>query len=221
MAEHFEKPKKFTKEWFNYIWCYYKVHFFIIIAIIILLAATISEFKNKIDYDLRMVYCTTEGYSEIIESSLPERLEEEINDVNGDGEKHFLVSQISFSEDVVGDSTQYLASENKLLSLLSVEDEMLFVCDDYMMKYILDLGMTEDAFISVSEWSDSETAKSLGINYAGGTYAASLKNSLVFNEIAENENELFIMVKDNIEPDDEKNCARYEESKKIANKIIK
>ena len=221
MAERFEKPEKFTKEWFSYIWCYYKVHFFVIIAIIILSVVTISEIKNKTDYDIRMVYCTTENYSEVIDETLPERLKEEIEDVNGDGEKHFLVSQINFSEDVVGDSIQYTASEEKLLALLSAEDEMLFVCDEYMMKHILGLGMTEDLFIPVSEWTDMETAKSLGFNYAGATYAASLKNSSIFNEIAGNENEIFIMVKDNIKPNDKKNCARFEESKKIANKIIK
>ena len=46
-------------------------------------------------------------------------------------------------------------------------------------------------------------------------------NDLSLSEIAENENEIFIMVKDNIKPNDKKNCARFEESKKIANKIIK
>ena len=58
MPEKNIKPDKFTKEWYGYIWDYYKVHILGTIAAVVFLAVLITNMLNTVKYD-------TNGYTRI------------------------------------------------------------------------------------------------------------------------------------------------------------
>ena len=90
-----------------------------------------------------------------------------------------------------------------------------------MVKHILNMKMTEDAFVPVSEWGGPETENELGYEFKDGVYAASLKNSSILKEAGIDGDNLYIMVKMNFDAEDEDVNRKFSASCDFAKKVIK
>lgn len=221
MAEVFEKPKKFTKPWFSYIWGYYKVHFACVLFALVLVVITIVDVVSKVDYDLNINYiATNEMYLET-EETMEKAFSERTEDVNQDGEVHASVTQINFVPDAMQDSEQFMALDGKLTGTLASKDEMLYIFDEMMLKDVLSMEQAEGIFLEVDEWCTEEKDQDLLYEFSGGVFAISLKNSALFKELGIDTSELYLAVRMNYRPDDKELEKKQKSAIKLANAIIK
>lgn len=221
MAERIDKPKKFSHDWFHYIWDYYKIHIFAAAAVAVLIAITVIEVMNTVDYDVNINYVASGVLSFDVSENLEKQTAEQIDDSNGDGEKHVSVTQLNFTSEAIQDSNQIMALENKLVSLLASEDEMLFMLDETMLKKVLNMSAAEGVFVPVSEWASVEFSEDVLYDYDGDAYAINLKDSAMFRNMGVDASEIYVVVKMNYEPDDDELQKKFENCVLLANSMIK
>ena len=221
MAEVFEKPKKFTKPWFSYIWGYYKVHFACILFALVLVVITVVDSVTKVNYDLNLNYIATNAMYLETEESIETSLSSLSEDVNQDGEQHVSLSQINFTSEAMQDAQQFIALENKLMATLASEDEMLYIFDEMMLKDVFSMDETEGIFLEVDDWCTEKISDDARYTFGGGVYAVSLKNSAVFKKLGIDSSELYLAVRMNYQPGKEELERKHAASVKLANAIIK
>lgn len=221
MAERIDKPKKMTRDWFRYIWDYYKVHILCVAAVAVLIVITAVEVLNTVHYDVNLNYIATNVLSSSVSENLSAKAEENIADTNGDGEKHVSVTQMNFTDEAMQDGNQILALENKLMAVFASDEEMLFILDEYMLRDVLEISATEGIFIPVEEWANSEIAEDRLYNYGGGVYAVSLEESAILNEMGIDSSDMYVVVKMNYSPEDEALQKNYENCVTLANALVK
>lgn len=221
MAEIIEKPKKFKKDWFRYIWDYYKVHILVAIAVVVLLIITVAELKNTVRYDVNINYIAANVLSFDVSDNLAIKASEQIEDANGDGEKHVSITQLNFTDGAMQNGSQIMALENKLMTVFASEDEMIFIFDEIMLKDVLDMSSTEGVFVPVSEWCSRTAACELAYEYGGGIYAVNLQNSALLREMGIDSSDMYVAVRMNYKPDDEKLQKNYENCVMLANALLK
>ena len=221
MAEMFEKQKKFSGEWFRYVWDYYKVHILVAVAVIALIAVTVVEVLNTVHYDVNINYIASNVLSFDVSDNLANKAAEQIEDGNGDGEKHVSVTQLNFTDEAMQNANQIMALENKLMTVFASEDEMMFLFDEAMLKDVLDMSATEGVFVPVSQWADGDLSEELLYEYGDGIYAVNLKNSAILKEMGIDASDMFVAVRMNYKPEDEKLQKSFENCVALANSLIK
>lgn len=221
MAEMFEKPKKFSGEWFRYVWDYYKVHILVTVAVIVLIAVTVVEVLNTVHYDVNINYIASNVLSFDVSDKLANKAAEQIEDGNGDGAKYVSVTQLNFTDEAMQNANQIMALENKLMTVFASEDEMMFLFDEAMLKDVLDMSATEGVFVPVSQWADEDLSEELLYEYGGGVYAVNLKNSAILKEMGIDASDMFVAVRMNYKPEDEKLQKSFENCVALANSLIK
>jgi len=88
-------PPKFTKEWWEYFWDYYKVHTICTVAAIVIIVSSVVQCANAPEYDLELIYVKSD-MMEINEvcDNLSKTVGKAIDDITGDGEKLFNLVEI-------------------------------------------------------------------------------------------------------------------------------
>lgn len=213
MAEKFTLPKAFTKEWFGYVWDYYKYHIIAVIIAVVVIIFTVAEITGKIRYDANINYVSTD----VIEIETSEKIANDCAEValdtNGNDRVDISFTQLNFTEENTKDANLYIALNNRLMSTFMVEDEFIYIMDEKMMNEVLSLEATEGVFLFASDWADDITD--------GEVYGASLKDSTFLKKYGINTEELYILVRMNYKSDDKSLVVRHENAKKIANFILK
>lgn len=221
LAEKINKPKFFTNEWFRYIWDYYKIHIFVLLGVIVLAVITVVEVSDTVKYDGNINYIVTNADFADVSDKLAHELSENTQDINNDGEKHISLTELNFSYEATQNYEQSMAMETKLMATLASKDEMLFIFDEYMLKYVLDMSATEGIFVPVEHWLESEVDEDELYEYAGGVYAISLKDSHFFKEQGIDASDMYMVVKENYEPDNKLLQEKFANYAKLANLLIK
>lgn len=221
MAEVFEKPKKFTKPWFSYIWGYYKVHFACILFALILVVITVVDSITKVNYDLNLNYIATNAMYLETEETMEAAFSARSEDINRDGENHVSLSQINFLPEAMQDAQQFVALENKMMATLASEDEMLYIFDEMMLKDVISMDETEGIFLEVDDWCTEKISDDARYTFGGGVYAVSLKNSAILKELGIDSSELYLAVRMNYQPGNKELEKKHAASIKLANAIIK
>lgn len=213
MAENFVIPKAFTKEWFGYVWDYYKYHIIVGIIAVVVIIFTVTEITGKIKYDANINYVSTD----VIEIETSEKIAgdcaEIALDTNENDRVDISFTQLNFTEENTKDANLYIALNNRLMSTFMVEDEFIYIMDEKMMNEVLSLEATQGVFLFASDWADGITD--------GEVYGASLKDSTFLKKYGINTEKLYILVRINYKSDDKSLVARHENAKKIANFILK
>ena len=213
MAEKFTLPKRFTKEWFGYIWDYYKYHILIGIAVVLIAIMTICEITGREKYDESINFVS----KYIIDIETAEKLEtysqKGSRDLDGNGEINIFFSQINFTEEAKKDPNTEIALRNKLMSLFVTEDEFLYIFDKKIMEGVLASESTEGLFVPADKWSDIECED--------GTFGVSLKDSDVFEKAGVKSEDLYILIRECYNKDNEKLMEKQENAINLAKFLVK
>lgn len=221
MAEVFEKPKKFTAEWFSYIWDYYKIPIVSVVAAIALLVITVCEIKNTVHYDVSVNYVASDMFADESTERFTESASAAIEDSNGDGEKHVSFTQLNFTPDAMQNAEQLYALENKLMAFLASEDEMLFVFDKMLLDDVLNMHAAEGIFVPVSQWCDMSVSDELLYYHENEPCAVSLTDSTFMKNLGLDASGMYLAVRMNYKQNDEELEKRYANCVALANAIAK
>ena len=148
-------PKRFTKEWWDYFWEYYKWHTVGAVGVIFLLTITVFQIMSNEKYDLILTYIGEVHYQDTSNEEISEALGRVISDANSDGKQNVMVQvlQIVNPKGEVENAEYRMAFEAKKLLELQAGDGFLFLFDEEQMNDITEKNVAPQALMPVSEWA--------------------------------------------------------------------
>lgn len=219
MAEHYGvKPKAFTKEWWPYFWMYYKWHVVAVVVMGIFVITGVTQCVNKEHYDLEVAYSGDKYYEDSVWTSIETELEEDIADIDDDGEKNIRISPIVTIDEPGYEEQNYTMQMKHVAELTS---ELMCVCiyDKRTMEQY-DESIT-DSFCMPQEWLDFEVDEDMiGYSKTGKACAVSLKNSSILKSAGIDCEDLYVLVKMNTDKSGENNAV-HENAVTVANNLVK
>lgn len=187
MAEVVVIPKAFTKEWFGYVWDYYRYHILIGAAAIILAVFIIFQTVTAVKYDTNINFVAASVLEEDDAEKLADICEKNSNDINENGKVDIAVNQINFTKENEKSVEITMGLQEKLMALLNSPDEIVFIVDSKMLNTFEKMKYTEDIFYENSLLTDEEALKT-------GKYAVSLKESTGFKNIGIDGSDLYVLI---------------------------
>ena len=218
MAEKYGTiPKRFTKEWWEYFWDYYKIHTIASIIVILLIVMTIYQVRTSPKYDFNITYTGSQMFFDDEVDQIKSNLEQYIDDIDGNGEKSIFFQQIVFEDDNNQEPQYQAAMLSKLQLEFVTNDTMLFIFDETKKDNLFNEGL-DGAFMNVNDWCDEKVSDELLFCNNNVPYAVRLDNSKFLSGLSVPSESLYIAVRANTK---DSNNETYELSKKIANLLIK
>lgn len=219
MAETFEKPKKFTKEWIKYIWHYYKWH---IIATVFVILSVISFAYGKITAiqpDLRVAMAGNIVIQPENEDRFQMLLDQKVTDINGDGKTKVFrpMFYIFYQSTETGADYQY-AMTQKLSYELTAQETFLFILHDNIARQYM--SVSDAAFVKTEKWAENIPDDMLLKDEYGRAYGVSLKESKMLKECGIDGSDMYLFVRAVTNHEDNRD-AIYKESVRMANEILK
>ena len=219
MAETFEKPKKFTQEWFSYIWCYYKYHILASLIAVLLIVVTIFEVATTVKPDGTVYYVASNSIHTETEQKILKKLSEEFPDFNGDGKTYIAFTQMNFTPEIIADSELSNAMRSKMMTTLASDDGMLYILDEPLLKDVLSLKPAQNAFMEVADWSGVKD-ESLLYQSENGIYGVCLSESRFFRELGIDASGLYLVVRKNYKPENKKLIKTHADCVELANLLL-
>lgn len=219
MAEKYgEIPPRFTKQWWDYVWYYYKWHITITVLAIIIASVTMVQCATRTRYDMTVVYAGHMNYSDDEIIRLQELLSEHITDIDENGEKNVMFMPLMFADNPSSEEYDY-AMQTKL--------DLSFT-DDYTFIYLMDKSEAElylqresiaDTFENTDLYAENTDAEILRASDGTG-YAVSLRNSALLKNNNIYCEDLYILIAKNND-DNEKRAISHGDALNTARELIK
>ncbi len=213
MAEKIVLPKAFTKEWFSYVWDYYKYHILIGIAVIVLAVYTVIEISTDVKYDANINYVSTDTITQESADYITDACKEICFDLDGNEEVNISLSQLNFTEENAKDASMYSALMNKLMATFATEEEYIYIVDEKMMANIINTQSTEGLFLPINKWAGTKSADDV--------YGISLANSSILKKIGIDASDKYIMIRECYNTKDEGLQLKQENAINISKFLIK
>ncbi len=213
MAEKFVLPKAFTKEWFSYVWDYYKYHILIGIAAVVLAVYTIVEISTAVRYDTNINFISSNVIEQEDADNIAGACEVICSDLDGNNEANISFSQLNFTEEATRDATLHSALINKLMATFATEDEYIYIMDKKMMDDIINMESTEGLFVPINQWAGTKSADDI--------FGMPLTNSSVLKSVGVDVSDKYIMIRECYNTEDESLMAAQENAINIAKFLIK
>lgn len=219
MAEKYgEIPPRFTKQWWDYVWYYYKWHITITVLAIIIASVTMVQCATRTRYDMTVVYAGHMNYSDDEIIRLQELLSEHITDIDENGEKNVMFMPLMFADNPGSEEYDY-AMQTKL--------DLSFT-DDYTFIYLMDKSEAElylqresiaDTFENTDLYAENTEAEILRASDGTG-YAVNLRNSALLKNNNIYCEDLYILIAKNND-DNEKGAISHGDALNTARELIK
>ena len=213
MAENFVLPKAFRKEWFSYVWDYYRYHILIGIAVTALAIFTIVEIATTVKFDANINFVSTSVITRENADKITDACEMAGMDIDENDEVNISFSQLNFTEENLKDPSLYSTMMNKLMAMFATEEEYIYIMDEKMMNDIISMESTEGLFVPVNVWATT--------NDDENAYGVSLKNSSVLKENGIDSSDMFILIRECYNNNDMELKTKQENAIKIAEFLVK
>jgi len=148
-------PDKFTKEWWDYIWYYYKWHFIGGVSALILIAVTAAQCASKINYDAEITYVGSEYYNDdTVINSMCTDLGNIIEDANKNGKNQIYFRQLIIAKEGTPESlTEY---NSGIITKVALEfqtgDAYVYLLTNDELHRIIDHNPNEKIFTPPEEY---------------------------------------------------------------------
>ena len=189
MEVYGEKPKRFTKEWWEYFWDYYKWHTIAAIVVLVVIISTVTECATRVHYDLQLDYISDQAMSTEAQEALAALMEENIDDVTQNGKTEAYVLYLDMGE---RNDPQYVqAMQTKYaIEMGNTESFVFLISKDYA-----DLLTEGEILVKAEDWCDAPS-------YNG--YFVDLKDCTVLKDIGVNTDDLYVCIINIREKNEEK-----------------
>ena len=180
MAEKYGTiPKKFTADWWGYVWEYYKWHILITLFLIIFVASYIHSCATAVKYDVSVVHTDSNVIGEDVSLALREDLQDKIEDIDANGERNIEFMSMTIVG-TPGFEEQDMAMQTKFFLSFTHETTYLYLVSEEQCLNLIDNSSIGDYFLPVDEWG-FETEKNLSPE-DGGNYGIALDDNAYLRE---------------------------------------
>ncbi|MCX7715626.1 MAG: hypothetical protein N2171_07850 [Clostridia bacterium] len=225
MEKYGEIPKRFTKEWWDYFWYYYKWRVISIVFVVCVVSYTLVQCATNPRYDATISYAGDKYYYESITDKFCADLADTIDDIDNNGKKQILLQQITLAKDGTSRaSTEYESGMRaKLLVEFQAGDTYLFLFSKQELDRLLDRESSEQIFVSLGDWvAQPDTVSDKTVKKDGVDCAVNLAGNKFMQEHYINTDDLYIAVRRvrSGDANNPKELAKYNNAIKIANYIL-
>lgn len=155
MERYGTKPKKFTAEWFDYVWEYYKIHIIVALLLVAAVIYTWVSLATATRYDMELSLSLTSGIDEEAEAGIKGELEKLIEDIDGNGEINIRLINCSVPENYA-DAEYSSAMDSKFYLQLQGGDSYLVLVSGAMAERLESDPAIEGLFEEASGWADDD-----------------------------------------------------------------
>ena len=193
MAEKYGTiPKRFTKAWWEYFWCYYKWHTIATAFVLFVIGSTIHSCVTAEKFDLNIVHMGNMSFGDDNGTAVEIALEEFIDDIDQKQGKNISFLSMAYSGEQV--NAEYdMAIQTKFYLSFQDDNSYVYLLDADICADMAQNGALQDYFIPLSEW-DIDVEANMPAE-KGGEYALSLEGSKILEENGCNSKNLCIMIK--------------------------
>lgn len=219
MAEKFDKPEKFTKAWWKYIWDYYRIHIFVVVFIICGVSYFIYEKSTQTSPDINLAMAGNIVLQPEDEDNFQAALDGLVSDINSDGKtKIYRPMFYIYTGSTQTGADYYTAMSQKLSIEFTAQKTFLFVLD----KTLADgyVSLPDSAFLKTYEWADGIDKERLHVDSYGRNFGVNLKGSKFLRDCGIDGSDMYLFVRICTDNSEEAK-AKYEESLRIAKELIK
>lgn len=124
-----QQPQTFKMKLENF-WFYYKWYILAAILIICMAVVSIHSCANKKSIDMYVLYMVNGAYSTQANEQLALKLENYVDDIDGDGEKRVQIITISFSDVLDRNDMAQESALTRLVGQISAGPALFYVFDD-------------------------------------------------------------------------------------------
>ena len=132
--------KRFSKEWWNNYWFYYKWHTIAGVVVLALIIGTIVDVVTRINPDINIMIASQYVFSEEQLSEMEVKISNAIDDINNDNLKTVQISSLNAS--IEPKDEMQMAARDKLYLEFAAGDSYIF----FMDKALFDFYEREDMF---------------------------------------------------------------------------
>lgn len=213
-------PKKFTRDWWEYFWMYYKWHTIITALVIVVTASTIYSSVTAEKFDLTLTYAGKNVYSDEVSQKVEEGLSPLCEDIDENGEKSLFFSQLNISDEMT--DPQYTMAMNTKLQLAFGEDETyIFILDKATAERYRGETADECVYAPLEDWLTADIADAATFSAHGRNYGVDLSDCKLFKDLGMDVSEHYLFIryyprKDQIK----KQLDGYNAAIELANKIL-
>lgn len=221
MAEKYGTvPKKFTKEWWEWYWMYYKwLTLGILFTLIVITVSIVSSCLAE-KYDITLTYAGKSYHTDEVKEKVEEILSPLCADLDENGENSLYFSSL-YLDTESKDVQQVQAMATKLAMALGEEETYIFL----LTREIADSYKEESAeyipFAPLENWVKSDISELDTYDAHGNSYGIAISELDIFKEIGIPTDDVYMFIryyprKDQIK----KQLKGYEASIELANKIL-
>ena len=195
MERYGTKPKRFTHDWWEYVWMYYKLHIGVVALVLFFALTTLYQYMTRTEYDLTVSYMDKIPFSEELQGELSELIMPAIDELTGNEQKDIFYMQYIYNPSDNG-KTEVMPMENYAMQIKFVAELQAGESDIYLMhrEDIEAIADYAECFVDVSEYVSGEyTDEDVMKDVTGRAYAYSLKKCPAFSS-AEYE-DMYILVR--------------------------
>ena len=217
-------PKRFTKEWWDYFWYYYKWRVIFILVAVIFLAITCTQCAMRIDYDMKISYVGSNYYYEQNLKTFTDALVPIIDDKNGDGKKYVQVVQMNVADaDSPNAGSEY---NSAMMSKEAVEihagETYMFIMNKQETDRILSQDGAANVFENMSELITKQIPEDKLVYKDGVPYAVNISGNKFLADNGFFNEDVYMLIRRVRAKDenDEKEKIAYNNAVKVANTIL-
>lgn len=213
-------PKRFTREWWEYFWMYYKWHTIVIAFIIIIATVTVYQKITSPKYDLTLTMAVDEYIPDESISLLESELTPVTEDVNGNGESLLFISFMNMYSGEESDPQYLMAMSMKLQIALSEDDTYIFILDEERIKAFAGDSVESSAFAKVESWADSDIREEDALVIHGDKIAVSLKGNKYLEDAGIDTEDKYLVMRYYPRESKKDQIPGYKAAIKLANEIL-
>lgn len=197
MAEKYGTiPKRFTADWFDYVWTYYKWHIMGPIFVIIFVLVTVYQCTHRTQYDLNIVYAGGMSFSDAQVEMIESEAASYADDVNGDGEVLVNFQQINF-QNVAGSEEMDYNLQMKLDLQLQTKSTYLYIWDKDETDLMLARDEIDLVYVPVEDWAECDVSDRLYSVDGGTAYAVYIGENERVKSLGINTDDLYLIIAQN------------------------
>ncbi len=221
MAEKYGTiPKKFTKEWWEYFWMYYKWHTISIFFAVAVIGFFIHSSITAEKYDLTLTYAGETYYSDETAQMLEDTLSPLCKDIDENGESSIFFSQL----DIDFDSQEYdylTAMLTKLDIAFAGDETYLFILNKDCAERYKGESADSAAFAPLSDWLTADISDMNTYLAHGEHYGVDISNLKIFKDLGIDMTDHYLFMRYYPRKDQEKEQLKgYNAAIELANKIL-
>ena len=196
MAEKYGTvPKKFTREWWEYFWMYYKWHTIAAFFILLLIAITIYQNITAPKYDLTLTYAGEQMFSDEFCLKVEETLSPLCKDVDGNGKGSLMFTNLNLSLDS-SDPEYTLAMSTKLQLSLSEDEVYIYILDRDIAQVYAGEDADNCVFAPLDDWLKTDLDDDTALFSAHGkNYGISAAQCSIFDELNTDMSDKYLFIR--------------------------